>query len=80
VSLYHYYSKKQTHLIPDGHAAVLVTVDDNGQICKTRMVACSVSISVSSSRSILKEAHGHNNNQNFTYGPNGELVPYAMEP
>lgn len=74
------YIKIDTDDIPDGHAAVLVTVDDNGQIYKTRMVASSVSISVSSSGNILKEAHGHNNNRSFTYGPNGELVPYAMEP
>jgi hypothetical protein len=74
------YHKVNTDDIPDGHTAVPVTVDDNGHIYKTRMVAGSVGICVTSSGDMLDEGHGHNNNDSFTYGPNGELVPFVMQP
>jgi hypothetical protein len=74
------YHKVNTDNIPDGHAAVPVTVDDNGRLYETRMVAGSVGICVTSSGDILDEGRGHNNNRRFTCSPNGELVPYDMEP
>jgi hypothetical protein len=74
------YHKVDTDDIPDGHAAVPVTVDDNGRIYDTRMVAGSVGISVTSSGDILDEGYGRNGIGSFTYGPNGEVVPHVMDP
>jgi hypothetical protein len=74
------YHMVETDDIPDGHAAVPVTVDDHGVIYKTRMVAGSVGISVTSSGNILDEGYDHNNSYIFPYGSNGQMAPHVMEP
>ena len=53
------YYKVNTDNIPEGHAAVPVTVDDNGGIYKTRMVAGSVGICNTSSGDILDEGYSY---------------------
>jgi hypothetical protein len=53
------YHKVNTDNIPEGHAAVPVTVDDNGRIYKTRMVAGSVGICNTSSGDILDEGYSY---------------------
>jgi len=58
-------------------AALRVTADDNGRIYNTRMVARLVGICVASRGDMLDESHNHNNNDSFTYGPSGELVPFV---
>lgn len=74
------YHKANTDDISDGHAAVPVTVDDNGRSYKTRMVAGSVGISFTSSGNILDEGRDRSKYGSFTYRPNNEIVPYIMKP
>ncbi|GAP91508.1 putative duf4419 domain-containing protein [Rosellinia necatrix] len=53
------YHKLDTDDIPDGYVSVPVTLDDNGQIIKTRMVAGSVGIAASSSGDKLDTSWTH---------------------
>lgn len=62
--------------IADGSAAAPVTVDDNGYIYKTRMVAGSVGICVTSSGDTLDSRKL----MGFIPGYNGEWIPQYTEP
>ena len=74
-SLYH---RIEISDIPSGYASVPVTVDDNGEIHHTRMVAGSVGIGVTSSGHILDAGHRHMD-RGFRYGPRGEHIPLEIE-
>ncbi|KAF2966107.1 hypothetical protein GQX73_g7479 [Xylaria multiplex] len=74
------YHRVNTDNIPDAFVSVPVTVDDNGTIYKTRMVAGSVGIEVSSSREFLDESFTHYESDSSASLYGGEQESLAVRP
>ena len=74
------FHRVNTEKIPSGFVSVPVTVDDNGTIYKTKMVAGSVGIEVRSSGLPVDESYSHSDPITFRIGPNGERVPSTVQP
>jgi hypothetical protein len=66
--------------IPPGFASVPVTVNDNGDIYHTMMVAGSVGIQATSSGSMLDSNHDHGDQGVFRRDANGQLAPIPYIP
>ena len=66
--------------IPNGYSSVPVTVDDNGTIYHTRMVAGSVGMQAWSSRQPIDISCGHNNGRSYNIGPDGEPILDSVQP
>ncbi|KAI9714266.1 MAG: hypothetical protein M1820_000225 [Bogoriella megaspora] len=67
-----------TESIPHGYVSVPVTVDDNGVIYKTRMVAGSVGIKAWSSGQYLDDIRAQSHRDTGSLGPNGERIPATV--
>ncbi|KAI6082293.1 hypothetical protein F4821DRAFT_247536 [Hypoxylon rubiginosum] len=72
------FPRVDTNSIPDGFVSVPVTVDDHGDIYKTRMVAGSVGIKATSSGDILDDSHTHNRSR--TPWRNNEQMSSTVTP
>ena len=65
------YHQVDTNDIPNGYVSLPVTVDDNGVIHKTRMVAGSVGIQLSTSGLPVDDSQAYSYGSSFSWGPNG---------
>ena len=75
------YHKVNTDNIPSGFVSVPVTVDDNGTVYKTRMVAGSLRIRVCSSGGLMDEGMDHATENYFHYDwQMGVRVPSVYRP
>ena len=68
------YHRVDTNDIPKGYVSLPVTVDDNGVVHKTRMVAGSVGIQLHSSGLPVDESQARIYGPSFAWGPNGDTT------
>ncbi|OAL53061.1 hypothetical protein IQ07DRAFT_350920 [Pyrenochaeta sp. DS3sAY3a] len=66
--------------VPAGYASVPVTVDDNGEIYHTKMLAGSFGISATSSGALTDASSDHANSRSYRYDDTGRLVPVVFIP
>ncbi|GAW20520.1 hypothetical protein ANO14919_100260 [Xylariales sp. No.14919] len=71
------FHRVNTEDIPDAFVSVPVTVDDNGKVYKTKMVAGLVGIEVSSSGELLDTRTGRYGSRASSFYPGQEPVPEA---
>ncbi|KAJ5366004.1 hypothetical protein N7517_008890 [Penicillium concentricum] len=71
-----------TEDVPSGFASVPVTIDDNGTVYDTKMVAGLVGIQATSSRAMLDRTRDHDDKNLYRMGANGRLEPivYTISP
>ncbi|KAL8928973.1 MAG: hypothetical protein Q9208_001416 [Pyrenodesmia sp. 3 TL-2023] len=68
------YHRVDTNDIPNGYVSVPVTVDDNGRLYNTRMMAGSVGIQLRRSGLPVDQSRGHMYGPSFAWGSNGETT------
>lgn len=68
------YHRVETNDIPNGYVSLPVTVDDNGVLHKTRMVAGSVGIQLRSSGLPVDDSNPHMYGPSFAWGSNGDIT------
>ena len=68
------YHRVDTTDIPNGYVSLPVTVDDNGVIYKTRMVAGSVGIQLRSSGLTVDASQAYEYGSSFGWVPNGDAT------
>ncbi|KAL8724575.1 MAG: hypothetical protein Q9166_007870 [cf. Caloplaca sp. 2 TL-2023] len=68
------YHRVDTNDIPNGYVSVPVTVDDNGHVYKTRMLAGSVGIQLRSSGLPVDDSQACIYGPGFAWGPNGDIT------
>lgn len=68
------YHRVDTNHIPSGYVSLPVTVDDNGVVYKTRMVAGSVGIQLRSSGLPVDESQARIYGPSFAWGTNGDTT------
>ncbi|KAI4185659.1 MAG: hypothetical protein L6R41_003987 [Letrouitia leprolyta] len=74
------YHRVDTNDIPSGYVSVPVTVDDNGRLCKTRMMAGSVGIQLRSSGLPVDMSRALRYGSSFAWEPNGEVSSKGQGP
>ncbi len=68
------YHRVDTNDIPSGYVSVPVTVDDNGRLYKTRMMAGSMGIQLRRSGLPVDQSKGHMYGPSFAWGTNGDTT------
>ncbi|KAI4166898.1 MAG: hypothetical protein LQ343_007663 [Gyalolechia ehrenbergii] len=68
------YHRVDTNDIPSGYVSVPVTVDDNGRLYKTRMMAGSVGIQLRRSGLPVDQSRAHMYGPSFAWGSNGDIT------
>lgn len=74
------YHRVNTQDIPCGFVSVPVTVDDNGEVYHTKMVAGSFGIEVTSSGGMLDGGADHDDDDSYEIHDDGELVSHQYTP